>query len=252
MILPVSDFARPFKPVKSLNTIPPIDQHVVLVQSAYHDEQLSRDRLDITKHTAIPSLMAQTARPSVNVSVFAADPLLDERKAAWEQTGLDVRFTLRDVPETPIRLATAEIGDNWDLPEGPRLAVTRMDDDDGIPVDYIAITQKSILECKLNHAVFTWPLGYSSYRGRLWKANTKRIPNQFATIVSNDAYHPHMMPEYMLGRFFHIVVPCRSRGWIWIRHPHGLAKMHWNYNRGVASPPNLSRWAIQLPPGKKR
>jgi hypothetical protein len=255
VVLRLADFRKDFIPFAVLDSVPDLEDHVVIIQSAYDSEELSRSRLNITKSNAIPSLSKQTVRPRVILSLSHSDPLLGERKQAWRGSGLEVSFTYRDAEELPMRLANVELGDNWGLPVGPRLAVTRMDDDDLIPVDYIEITQARIAELAGSHAVFTWPMGYTAYRGRLWKANTKDRPNQFSSMVSNMGYHPHLMPEYMLGRFFRVFKVCNSRGWVWCRHENNICNMAShiglkNYINGLASPPNSARWAVQLPPGK--
>ena len=58
--------------------------HFMLIQSAYTDAGLSARRLEITKHSCLPSLRYQSLKPIVHVAVNPADPLLAERRAVFE------------------------------------------------------------------------------------------------------------------------------------------------------------------------
>ena len=241
-----------FCPVKYLKSVPVMHSHHVLVQSAYDNAEKSMERLELTKKHLIPSLVAQTVQPKVAVSVWPYDPFIDERIKAWEESGIDVRFVERYESSMPVSYFNLEDGEDWGLPVGPRVAATRIDDDDIIPIDYIQVTQQRINRLAINRVLITWPKGYSWWEGRLWRANTKTVPNMFCTVVSCSGYHPHMIREFLLKRHFPVVFASQARGWCWYRHSGSVVGEGRVYGTKIASPPSPNRWAVRLPVSQKR
>lgn|GEM_PF-2819308 len=219
--------------------------HFLLVQSAYTDEEVSRARLDVTRSMFIPCMQGQKDKVQVVVSVCKSDPLLSERMDAFQQCGHGVRFVFREPAQVPVTLDNVCGQDPWGLPGGRRIAVTRCDDDDGLAVDFFTLTKERLLECDWEVAVLQWPFGYTLYDGRLYRS--RRPGNQFITIVSDSAMDPHMTEHWKFPSLLPTLTVNNSRGWIWNRHDHTIMGTRKRHMPRLASPPNRTRWSVQLP-----
>ena len=64
--------------------------HIMIIQSAYTDRRLSERRLEISRHTSIPSLRYQSEKPVVHIAVNPADPFLSERLEAFAKSSRSI------------------------------------------------------------------------------------------------------------------------------------------------------------------
>lgn len=217
----------------------PVKDHWLLIQSAYRDEQLSSYRLEISEHTSLQALAAQTRQPKVKLAVHAFDPHKHARIAAFaavcehlEVLELDYAISERSV-----------YGVDWQLPEGRNL-VSRIDDDDIISRDFCEITRLSADRCIYQFAVLDWPCGYVWHRGKLHRL---RAPgNQFISVVADGGQNPHMSPHKSLHSAWPAVTVEQSRGWVWVRHRQTITDTRPKYLAQSGGKPNLRRWPVDI------
>lgn len=179
--------------------------HIMIIQSAYTEPELSKRRLEICKHTCINSLWFQIQKPTVHVAVNPADPYLAERQEAFLSTGCEVKFLLRD--------SWKLYKENWELPEGRKI-VSRMDDDDVIARDFCFLTRNAApVEGEMN---LIWPNGYVYWRETPYLLSHKGI--QFVTLVTDHMKDPHQEQHWCYHKTWPTRVVSRAPGWIWVRH----------------------------------
>ncbi|MFN6312206.1 MAG: hypothetical protein ACK46M_12240, partial [Planctomyces sp.] len=70
--------------------------HILCIMSHYTDAALSLRRLEISRATLLPSLQAQTRKPTLHIVVSQHDPYLQERLAGYAGTGCDCVVLYRD------------------------------------------------------------------------------------------------------------------------------------------------------------
>ncbi|MFN9295919.1 MAG: hypothetical protein ACK6EB_48235, partial [Planctomyces sp.] len=61
--------------------------HILCIMSHYTDPVLSLRRLEISRATLLPSLAAQTRKPTLHIVVSQHDPYLRERLIEYDATG---------------------------------------------------------------------------------------------------------------------------------------------------------------------
>jgi hypothetical protein len=216
----------------------PIDEHIILIHSAYNSEGISRSRMDLSLQTAIPSLTQQTAPVKLQVSLCEADPLLDERKSMFQSTGQEVEF----VYNPPVKEGDL-YSHSWNLPVGPRNLVGRVDDDDILPVDFCAISQDKAPYCDVNGSL-VWPNGYVLYGGDLYRLHHKG--NQFCALVSREGASPHDHAHRTYNDAWPMLFAEASRGWLWVRHRDAITSTKPRYLRHKGSKVNLRRFPFDL------
>lgn len=190
--------------------------HYILIQSAYADATLSRHRLNISKHTAVPSLIFQVAKPEIRIVVNPADPYLAERLAAFESTGCHVVA----LPRSEWKL----YGENWGLPHGRKI-VSRIDDDDVIAKDFCARTRAAAPAS--GEWALLWPTGYVFWREQLFLLTHRG--NQFVSLVTDSQNDPHQRGHWKYCKHWPTVIAGNDPGWIWVRH-------------GAAATPTLGKY----------
>lgn len=215
-------------PINSRKTLP----HYLLIQSAYTDPELSRRRLAISRATCIPSLKEQTQKPVIHVVVNAADPLLDERKAAFLQTGCEVKFIERDRWKL--------YAEDWELP-AIRRVTSRVDDDDILCRQFIEMVNKAA-PASGDYAI-TWPTGYVYWRGQFY---TLTHPgNQFVSLVSSS-FDPHQIGHWEFHKSWKTKVVTDAPGWIWVRHGDTSSSTLEKYRTRLVRNPNLKDMPIDV------
>lgn len=199
--------------------------HCILVQSSYTDERLSRRRLEITRETCLKSLAYQTQKPVVHLAVSNADPLRDERIAAFEATGCPVVVSVE-----PWKLYGMRFG----LQPGFKI-VSRMDDDDVLSHDFCELTQGCAAAAKPETAL-VWPVGYVVWRGAPYRL--RHSGNQFVSLLSETS-HPHERPHWRYVRTWRSAVVSQRAGWVWVRHGDAVSSTLEKYRtQKVSSIPN--------------
>jgi len=212
----------------------PIDEHIILIQSAYDDEVVSRDRLDLSRKTVFPSLQQQTRPAKLQVSVCEDDPLLADRKSMFESTGHAVEY----VYNSPATLDTLR-DHKWNLPVGPRNLVGRVDDDDILPTDFCRISQEKAPYCDVN-GLLVWPNGYVFYEGEFYRKN--HPGNQFCALVSREGLGPHEHAHRSYVKAWPVLYANVSRGWVWVRHDGALTGTMARYRRNKGTKLNTRRF----------
>jgi len=179
--------------------------HLMIIQSAYTDAELSRRRLNITRHTCIPSLAYQSRKPVVHLAINPDDPHTAERLELFRSTGCEVH---------PVyRAAWRLYREDWELPEG-RKVVSRMDDDDVIARDLCERTFASAPTTG-EHALL-WPVGYVFWRETCFLLD--HIGNQFVSIVTDRQTDPHAERHWEYHKRWSTKIISRDCGWVWVRH----------------------------------
>jgi|TARA_R110002110_G_scaffold145775_5_gene335349 hypothetical protein len=224
---------------------PELEQQFIIIQSAYKDADFSKERMELTREWCLPSLQAQTTKVNLQISVCIEDPHLEERKEMFRSSGHDVKFIYKDPANIPMTMDTLVDNDPWEIPVGPRTAVSRMDDDDAISIDFLTLVKERANLCKWSKAVLEWTNGYTLVNKRLYKSH--RPGNQFITILSNEGTNPHKILHWRFPNLLPTVRVNGSRGWVWVRHEKTLSKTREQHTQGRASPPNRDRWNVTLP-----
>lgn len=179
--------------------------HIMIIQSAYTDRRLSERRLEISRHTAIPSLAYQTVKPVIHIAVNPDDPFLTERLEAFRSTGCEVKPLYR--PNWKL------YRENWELPEGRKI-VSRMDDDDVICKEYCQRTRAQAP--KSGEWNLIWPNGYVFWRQTCYLLHHPGI--QFVTLVTDYDKDPHQEQHWRYHKLWPTKVVSNAVGWIWVRH----------------------------------
>ena len=177
----------------------------MIIQSAYTDRRLSERRLEISRHTSIPSLRYQSEKPVVHIAVNPADPFLSERLEAFRSTGCEVVPLYR--PDWKL------YRENWELQDGRKI-VSRMDDDDVICAEYCQQTRAQAPESGEWNLI--WPNGYVFWRETCFQLHHPGI--QFVTLVTDHDHDPHQEQHWQYHKLWSTKVVSSAVGWIWVRH----------------------------------
>jgi len=212
----------------------PIDEHIILIQSAYNDAELSRSRLALSRKTVYPALLQQTVDVRLQVSVCEDDPLLADRKRMFESMRHPVEFVFNE-PTVEGDLYSHK----WDLPVGPRNLVGRVDDDDILPVDFCRISQEKAAYCD-EDGVLIWPNGYVFYEGEFYRM--AHPGNQFCALVSRRGVGPHEFDHHTYEKAWPVLYAEHSRGWVWVRHDGAITNTKPRYLHAKGTRLNTRRF----------
>lgn len=179
--------------------------HIMIIQAAYSDPELSARRLNIARNTSIVSLAFQTQKPVVHIAVNPSDPHCQQRLDAYRATGCEVRPLFRD--------SWRLYRENWELPEGRKI-VSRMDDDDVIAKDFCEATRNAAPAS--GEMAMIWPNGYVFWRQMIFLL--KHRGNQFVTLVTDEMKDPHQEQHWGYHKRWPSRVVSNQPGWIWVRH----------------------------------
>lgn len=179
--------------------------HITIIQSAYTDDRLSRQRLEISRHTVVPSLAFQTRKPVVHIAVNPDDPHLQERLDLFNTSGCEVIPLMR--PSWKL------YKEDWELPEGRKI-VSRIDDDDVWAKDYCERTVAAA-PAEGEHYL-SWPRGYVFWRQNIYLLDHPGI--QFVTLVTDKMCDPHQEQHWQYPKTWNTIRVSRSPGWVWVRH----------------------------------
>jgi hypothetical protein len=185
---------------------PRIDfDHTITIRSSFSNADDSRRRLDISKATMIPALASQTnKRFSIVLRVHQDDPLLNERRDAWQAVGVDVHLQT---------IASQ-------LDSGGRLRLlTRLDDDDAVSRDFVQQVQAAVIGPN-QHIQFTNGMIFDD--GHWYR--TQLPGNMFASITTDD-------PQFEIYSIKHRQLPDgrlateikEPQSWVWIRHRYTIS-----------------------------
>ncbi len=207
--------------------------HILCIMSHYTDPALSLRRLEISRATLLPSLAAQTRKPTLHIVVSADDPHLQERLAAYAQTGCDRLFLYRDT----WRL----YGEDWQIPEG-HCIIGRVDDDDVLRADFCAVVHA----CGMVHRerAIIWPVGLVYWRGQMFRLEHKG--NQYLTLSTSRGIDPHHKAHAVIQREWRSVRASLEPGWIWVRHGDAETSTLAKYRGVPAGAWQSDKWPVDL------
>ena len=217
-----------------------VDNHLMLVQSAYADRELSWKRLELSKLTVIPSLSQQTGVVQVVVAVCTADPFLQERIQAFRTIRQPLRIVYQ---ETPVGVDQDFFSVDWRLPGG-RLLISRCDDDDILPIDFVQLTRQCGDAVKQRNVLLEWPHGYVWHQGRLHRFTNRW--NQFSSLVTDLNVTPHDWIHKRFEGAWPKITVNNSKGWCWVRHGDVASYTKPKYLRQSAGNVRLERWPVDI------
>jgi hypothetical protein len=207
--------------------------HIMIIQSAYTDARLSERRLEISRHTSIPSLRYQSQKPVIHLAVSVHDPFLHNRLEVFGSTGCEVKPLYRD--------GWKLYREDWELPEGRKI-VSRMDDDDVICQDYCERTRAAAPESGEWNLI--WPNGYVFWRETCFLLNHPGI--QFVTLVTDHEKDPHQEQHWQYHKLWPTKVVSKAVGWIWVRHGDAATSTLPRYRKVKKSGIDAKRIPINL------
>lgn len=207
--------------------------HIVLIQSAWSDLALSARRLAIARQTSIASLSYQTRKPVIHLAVSRTDPLLDERIAAYRETGCEVRPLIRD--------NWLLYNEAWELPAGRKL-VSRIDDDDIWATDFCERLQAAVVPS--GEYALIWPIGHVYWRERWFRL--VHVGNQFVSLLTDRDCNPHQECHWLYpGKWRTINAgDGHGYGWIWVRHGDAATSTLPRYRRKPLPAIDTSRFPL--------
>lgn len=208
--------------IKKSARFPPVQKgnlpHFMIVQSAYSDQSLSSARLEIARHTIIPSLAFQSVKPTVHVAMHPDDPNLASRIDAFRSTGCDVNVLFRSEWKL--------YKENWELPCGRKI-ISRMDDDDVIAKDYCKEIQAIAPDSGEWNLLF--PVGYVWWRSTAYRL--EHVGNQFVTLVTDQQTDPHQEGHWLYHKTWQTKIVSGQPSWIWVRHGEASTSTLKKYRR---------------------
>ena len=207
--------------------------HILCIMSHYTDPVLSLRRLEISRATLLPSLAAQTRKPTLHIVVSADDVHLQERLAGYAGTGCDCVVLYRDT----WRL----YGEDWQIPEG-HCIVGRVDDDDVLRADFCEI----VYHCGMVHRerAIIWPVGLVYWRGQMFRLEHKG--NQYLTLSTSRGIDPHHKAHAVIQKEWRSVRASLEPGWIWVRHGDAETSTLPKYRSVPAGDWRSDKWPVDL------
>lgn len=207
--------------------------HILCIMSHYTDPALSLRRLEISRATLLPSLQAQTRKPTLHIVVSADDPNLRERLAGYAGTGCDCVVLYRDTWKL--------YGENWQIPEG-HCIIGRVDDDDVLRSDFCAV----VYHCGMVHKerAIIWPVGLVYWRGQMFRLEHRG--NQYLTLSTSRGIDPHHKAHAVIQREWRSVRASLEPGWIWVRHGDAETSTLPKYRATAAGNWQSDKWPVDL------
>jgi hypothetical protein len=201
--------------------------------SHYTDPALSLRRLEISRATLLPSLAAQTRKPTLHIVVSADDVHLQERLAGYAGTGCDCVVLYRDTWKL--------YGENWQIPEG-HCIIGRVDDDDVLRADFCEIVH----HCGMVHRerAIIWPVGLVYWRGQMFRLEHKG--NQYLTLSTSRGIDPHHKAHAVIQREWRSVRASLEAGWIWVRHADAETSTLPKYRATAAGNWQSGKWPVDI------
>jgi hypothetical protein len=193
--------------------------HTICIRSSYQDPQMSRYRLELSRHTMVPSLRQQTCRQfQIYLRIHDNDPNFTERWDMWSSIGVPI-----------VRTMDIDHGDGLNLQ-------TRVDDDDAVSRDFVRDLQLIAAQQRRPRWIVQ-PQGMLFSDGRWFKMH--HTSNMFGSVLVPGAIQIFQQTHGNLGKIARqLLVPANKRYWCWIRHA------------GTASV--ASTWRAQQPRATRR
>jgi hypothetical protein len=207
------------------------DCHFVLIRSSFspeYGEQKNRNRLELTKRVTVPSLSSQSVKNwSLAVLVNPLDPLLEERKAVFEEVGVPTHFlTNNRTGGRPFAVARAGYSYDWlnalGIRDKSRLT-TRIDDDDAFHPTTLERVQVAAKELDCRTALIH-PNGYIVWDGRY--TELRHPTNMLHTLYSSagDPIHVYSYIHTKVRETVPTIDVDEEPAWIWLRHPDAVSR----------------------------
>jgi hypothetical protein len=199
--------------------------HTICIRSSYQDPQLSRYRLDLSRHTMVPSLRQQTCKQfQIYLRIHDDDPCFAERWAMWHSIGVPILRTK-----------------HFDCGNGLHLQ-TRLDDDDAVSRDFVADLQR-VASKQSQPRWIVQPHGLLFNDGRWYQMTHSE--NMFASLLIPGPLRIFQQTHKHLGRIApRLCVNAGKRCWCWIRHARTASVANAGYTRQPrATPREIQRFA---------
>lgn len=203
----------------------------VLTRSAYGsawDIEANRRRLTMTVGVCVASMRAQTDRDwTWIVAVDRDDPLLDERKAAFESAGVPVRFlevstSGKDRDAAAFALYSAP----WRRFLGDRrssiVAMTRLDDDDGL-APWVLGRVCELAPKVTRRTALVMPNGIRVYGGRCTVVTHETNAMQTLVTPPGDTMHVYSYKHRFVRKHARLFKADNRLAWVWARHEDSIS-----------------------------
>jgi len=207
--------------------------HILCIMSHYTDPVLSLRRLEISRATLLPSLAAQTRKPTLHIVVSRHDPYLQERLAGYAGTGCDCVVLYRD--------SWRLYGEDWQIPQ-THCIIGRVDDDDVLRSDFCEVVH----HCGMVHKerAIIWPVGLVYWRGQMFRLEHRG--NQYLTLSTSRGIDPHHKAHAVIQREWRSVRASLEPGWIWVRHGDAETSTLPKYRATAAGAWQSDKWPVDL------
>lgn len=220
-------------------------RHFVMTRSSYGPEwslAANRARLKITRGITARLLRRQRETDwTWVVMVDSRDPLLDERMKVFADVAPQL-LTIHWEPGDEVAgapwdkhadrttrsqkvAATAYKHPGWLQLTGPRDVATlqtRLDDDDGLAVDYFRRVRRAAVGLTERTALML-PVGYRVWDGRYSLVEHDKNAMHSLWTPAGDTTTVYDYGHVVVGRGQPVKIVDRSPGWLWVRHPHTIS-----------------------------
>jgi hypothetical protein len=228
-------------------------RHFVLTRSAYSADypiEANRRRLALLQRVTVPAMRAQAERRwTWLVLVDPADPLLEQRMAAFGRSGVPVvsakglQGPWRPDASIPDGRMLGDVSGPWQTAvaalagSDTRILTTRIDDDDALTPDALARIRRAADPATPGMRVWMLPRGYRFHHGRVQPMNHRS--NMFATLESPSRPLLRVVMDVKhndLGRLAPVRYIDERPAWLWVRHADARSG-----SRAAVQPPTLVR-----------
>lgn len=212
-------------------------RHVIMIRSCFDRKQWSRknnrERLNTTRAVTIQTLMHQTnTNFEVAVLVHENDELLQERMDAFRALSsvkacnavyfLFQKKTCKDKVDSAYQGYKVDWLEHLNIAGKDRL-LTRLDDDDGLCLDYVETVQALPIEDRSSPKVFMFVNGYRVKRDMYDKVLHKENAMHTTYFPGSDDRHVYSYGHTKVRRVFDNVEDIKKWGWLWVRHDNTIS-----------------------------
>lgn len=199
-------------------------RHYLLTRSAYGSAwtvDANERRLAITRGITIPSVACQSGVRWI-VALHRDDPMLAERRCAYQSSGVPVSFLYVDSPSLkPATVAFEAYNAEWREAIGRRdeaVAMTRLDDDDALAPDAFARLRERFAGLRQRTAL-VFPCGIRVWAGRYTRVVHRSNAMQTLVTMPGDITTVYDYGHRYVSRAATVRNVDRQPGWLWFRHP---------------------------------
>lgn len=204
----------------------------VLTRSAYGPSwtpEANRRRLELTAGITVPTLAAQTSREwTWVVALDRRDPLRDERLAILRRVPVEVEVIDVETAGDPSTAAMQAYRAPWADALGPRderLAMTRLDDDDGLAPWALRRVGDIALKVR-ERSVLVLPRGLRIWGGRCTVVRHDTNAMQTLVTLPGDELDVYAYQHRRARQFARLRAIDNRLAWVWARHDDTISGWH--------------------------